>query len=162
MTPNGAQLDARSSLLLVAAIVGAGAGFMFGGGSMWLYGKWQMGLARKGWTLVPVVIAARDLTPGTVVTMADLDQRSIPEQFETASVIKPDSASYVVNQAVNVPVAKGEPLRWGYFSAWEEPLDSRKDAAVIDACSRVAATRFSAAPQRIDQLRARLEKEKAP
>lgn len=71
--------------------------------------------ARKGWNLVPVVVAAVDLSENTVVTMDMISQRSIPEQFVTSSVVKPDSASYIVNQKVLVPLQAGDPLLWSQF-----------------------------------------------
>ena len=70
---------------------------------------------RKGWNLVPVVVAAVDISEGTVVTMEMISQRSIPEQFVTSSVVKPDSASYIVNQKVLVPLQGGDPLLWSQF-----------------------------------------------
>ena len=70
---------------------------------------------RKGWNLIPVVVAAVDISEGTVVTMEMISQRSIPEQFVTASVVKPDSASYIVNQKVLVPLQAGDPLLWSQF-----------------------------------------------
>lgn len=79
--------------------------------------------ARRGWNLVPVVVAARPLAPGAQVQFEDISQRPVPEQFVTASVVKPDSASYVVKQAVLVPVAAGEPLRWAYFEVTKAASD---------------------------------------
>jgi pilus assembly protein CpaB len=70
---------------------------------------------RKGWNLVPVVVAATDLSEGTVVTMEMVSQRSIPEQFVTSSIVKPDSASYVVGQKVLVSLQAGDPLLWSQF-----------------------------------------------
>src|SRR6185295_8591004 len=70
---------------------------------------------RRGWNLVPVVVAAVDISEGTVVTFDMISQRSVPEQFITSSVVKPDSASYVVNQKVLVPVQAGDPLLWSQF-----------------------------------------------
>jgi hypothetical protein len=70
---------------------------------------------RRGWNLVPVVVAAADISEGTVVTFDMISQRSVPEQFITSSVVKPDSASYVVNQKVLVPVQAGDPLLWSQF-----------------------------------------------
>src|SRR5256714_954135 len=70
---------------------------------------------RRGWNLVPVVVAATDITEGTVVSFDMISQRSVPEQFVTSSVVKPDSASYVVNQKVLVPVQAGDPLLWSQF-----------------------------------------------
>src|SRR5256885_10024944 len=70
---------------------------------------------RRGWNLVPVVVAAVDISEGTVVSFDMISQRSVPEQFVTSSVVKPDSASYVVNQKVLVPVQAGDPLLWSQF-----------------------------------------------
>ena len=70
---------------------------------------------RRGWNLVPVVVAAVDLPEGSVVTFDMISQRSVPEQFITSSVVKPDSASYIVNQKVLVPVQAGDPLLWSQF-----------------------------------------------
>lgn len=70
---------------------------------------------RRGWNLVPVVVAAMDIGEGTTVTFDMISQRSVPEQFVTSSVVKPDSATYVVNQKVLVPVQAGDPLLWSQF-----------------------------------------------
>jgi pilus assembly protein CpaB len=70
---------------------------------------------RKGWNLVPVVVAGVDISEGTVVTIEMVATRSIPEQFVTASVVKPDSATYIVNQKVLVPLQSGDPLLWSQF-----------------------------------------------
>lgn len=70
---------------------------------------------RKGWNLVPVLVANVDLSEGTVVTPETLSQRSVPEQFVTPSVVKPDSAQILVGQRLQVPVAAGDPLQWTQF-----------------------------------------------
>lgn len=70
---------------------------------------------RRGWNLVPVVVAAQDIPDGTIVSFEMISQRSVPEQFVTSSVVKPDSASYVVNQKVLVPLQAGDPLLWTQF-----------------------------------------------
>jgi Flp pilus assembly protein CpaB len=78
--------------------------------------------ARRGWNLVPVVVAAMDIPEDTVVTMEMISQRSIPEQFVTSSVVKPDSASYIVNQKVLVPLQQGDPLLWSQFESKKLPV----------------------------------------
>jgi pilus assembly protein CpaB len=71
---------------------------------------------RKGWNLVPVVVAAKDIPENSVVTMEMLSQRSIPEQFaSSSSIVKPDSASYIVNQRILVPVLAGDMMLWSQF-----------------------------------------------
>ena len=73
--------------------------------------------ARKGWNLVPVVVAAVDIAEGTTVTFDQISQRAIPEQFVTASVVKPEAASSVVNQVALVPILAGDPILWTHFSS---------------------------------------------
>lgn len=95
---------------------GVGAGLVF---SCLLGGIVGVPLAQKlaakkraGWNLVPVVVAAVDLRAGTVVTMEMISQRSIPEQFATASMVRPDSASYLVNRPTRLPLHAGDPVTW--------------------------------------------------
>jgi Flp pilus assembly protein CpaB len=64
---------------------------------------------------VPIVLAARDLPAGTTVTFDDIRQRAVPAALVTSSVVKPDSASYIVNQKVLVPVLEGDPMLWSFF-----------------------------------------------
>ena len=70
---------------------------------------------RRGWNLVPVVVAASDIPEGTVVTLDMISQRPVPEQFVTSSVVRPESASHVVNQKILVPLQAGDPLLWSQF-----------------------------------------------
>ena len=87
--------------------------------------SWSMGTrskAREGWNLKPVVVAAVDFAAGDEVTFEIISQRSVPEQFVTASIIKPDSAYHVVNQVTLVDLAQGDPLRWADFEKRDEPV----------------------------------------
>ncbi|PTL76137.1 Flp pilus assembly protein CpaB [Vitiosangium sp. GDMCC 1.1324] len=70
---------------------------------------------RRGWNLVPVVVASQDIPEGTVISFEMINQRSVPEQFVTSSVVKPDSATYVVGQKVLVALQSGDPLLWSQF-----------------------------------------------
>src|SRR5882757_6259525 len=99
---------------------------------------------RRGWNLVPVVVAALDISEGTTVTFDMISQRSVPEQFVTSSVVKPDSASYVVNQKVLVPVQAGDPLLWSQFETTKAAerlstkIHKKARASTIDASKSVA------------------------
>jgi pilus assembly protein CpaB len=88
---------------------------VFAGLVSWSAIKKKEADVRRGWNLVPVVVAAVDVAEGTVVSFDMISQRSVPEQFVTSSVVKPDSASYIVNQKVLVPVQAGDPLLWSQF-----------------------------------------------
>ncbi len=96
--------------LVVAAILGLMAWFV-----SYSSIKRREAEVRKGWNLVPVIVANQDISEGTAITTEMISQRSIPEQFVTASVVKPDSANYVINQKVLVPLQSGDPLLWSQF-----------------------------------------------
>ncbi len=107
--PRAGWLGGRTPLA-VAAVLGLFAGIV-----AYSAIKKKEADVRRGWNLVPVVVAAVDVAEGTPVTFDMISQRSVPEQFVTSSVVKPDSASYVVNQKVLVPVQAGDPLLWSQF-----------------------------------------------
>lgn len=96
--------------LIIAAILGLVAFLV-----SWSAIKKREAEVRKGWDLVPVVVAGVDIPEGTVVTLEMIKSRSVPEGFVTASVVKPDSANYIVNQKVLVPLQAGDPLLWSQF-----------------------------------------------
>lgn len=95
------------ALFVVLGLIGGVLGYSF-------VKKREMDV-RKGWNLVPVVVAARDIPENTVVTMEMISQRSVPEQFVTSSVVKPDSASYIINQKTLVAILSGDMLLWSAF-----------------------------------------------
>ena len=120
MTPLNPQQSQRTanSGFVTGLSIGLAIGLSItclGSGLGIFYVKREAANARKGWNLVPVVVAAQDISADTIVTMEMISQRSIPEQFVTSSVVKPDSANYVVNQKVLVPLQAGDPLLWSQF-----------------------------------------------
>lgn len=96
--------------LLVAVVLGLLAGVM-----AFLSVKKKEKEVKAGWNLVPVLVAADAVSEGTVITYDMIQQRAVPEQFVTSSVIKPDSASYIVGQKVLVALQAGDPLLWTQF-----------------------------------------------
>ena len=72
-----------------------------------------------------------------------VSQRSIPEQFITSSVVKPDSASYVIGQKVMVSLQAGDPLLWSQFetSRAAERLTPRSSSACAPSPSMRALRR---------------------
>jgi pilus assembly protein CpaB len=63
-------------------------------------------------SLIPVVVLARDVPAGAVVTYDDLSQRSVPEHLVTSSIVKPDSASHLINQPLKHALQAGDWVRW--------------------------------------------------
>jgi len=87
-----------------------------GGLGVYLYNQRVSHRVRAGWNLVPVIVASQDLPEGTVLSFDVVSQRPIPEQFVTSSIVKPDSASYVIGGKLLVPVQSGDPLTWSMFA----------------------------------------------
>ncbi len=69
----------------------------------------------RPWVLVRVVVAATDITEGTKLNLEMLSIRAVPEQFVTASIVKPESIAYAVGQKIEFPVQAGDPLLWSQF-----------------------------------------------
>lgn len=114
-------MERNSKSLILGILLGGMVGFI-GGGLISGLVTWNLATKnardlRKGWNLVPVVVASQDIPEGTVVTFDLLQQRSIPEQFVTASVVKPEGADYIVNHRLLVPVQAGDLLLWSQFES---------------------------------------------
>ena len=60
-----------------------------------------------------------------------IQQRSAPRQLVTSSVVKAESANYIVNAKLLVPVQKGDMLLWSQFET--RPDTSQAPAPVSDA-----------------------------
>jgi pilus assembly protein CpaB len=114
--------------LLVAIVLGVTAGVI-----AYLSIKAQERKAKAGWNLVPVVVAADAVNEGTIITYDMISQRPVPEQFVTSSVIKPDSANYIVGQKVLVPLQAGDPLLWSQF---ETSKASEKLSTIVQKKAR--------------------------
>jgi pilus assembly protein CpaB len=99
---------------------------------------------KRGWNLVPVTVAAMNIAEGTMVDFEMISTREVPEQFVTASVVKPDSSAYIVNQRIMVPVQAGDPLLWSQFETarsserLSKRINKRARAFTVDARSIVS------------------------
>jgi len=114
--------------LLVAIVLGVLAGTV-----AYLSIKKKEREVKAGWNLVPVVVAADSINEGTIITFDMVSQRPVPEQFVTSSVIKPDSANYIVGQKVLVPLQAGDPLLWSQF---ETSKAAEKLSAIVQKKGR--------------------------
>lgn len=107
--------------------------------------------------LSPAVVIKRTLPAGHVLTMDDVGLESRPEALVTASVVKPQDVSYVVNQTLLVPLAEGDLLPWSVFEAMAT-IEGRPPAReLIDACrAEMTRRQVPAAPASVSGLRAAL------
>ncbi|RME29051.1 MAG: Flp pilus assembly protein CpaB [Deltaproteobacteria bacterium] len=77
--------------------------------------KRQEERVREGWNLVPVVVANRNITEGTVLEWDMVAQRDMPEQFVTPSVVAPNQIEKVIGQPLMVPLQRGDLILWSHF-----------------------------------------------
>ena len=98
--------------LVIAIVLGLLAGVI-----AWSAIEQKKKEVQEGWNLVPVIVASQDIAEGTVLNYDMIAQRSMPEQFVTESLVKPDSANYVVDQKVLVPLQEGDPILWSHFES---------------------------------------------
>ncbi|WP_164007038.1 SAF domain-containing protein [Pyxidicoccus trucidator] len=155
----------REALPLLGGILfGVAAGLplsgLVGGFVMYLLVKDAETEARQGWELVPVVVASKALAAGDLVTHETMAQRLIPAQLVTESVVKPDSAHFLVDQTLTAPFAAGEPLRWGYFEVGSSSFNASAPQVLTDECKRAQASRpdVSRRERTAEEIRARLLK----
>ncbi|MFO0599890.1 MAG: hypothetical protein U0228_31565 [Myxococcaceae bacterium] len=99
-----------------ALVIGAFLGTLAGLAASFAVEYQQLRAARGIGPLEPVVVAQSPLAGDATVKIEDVSQHPVPARWATNSLIKPDSASYVLNQALAVPVASGQPLQWAFFS----------------------------------------------
>jgi Flp pilus assembly protein CpaB len=118
---------------VLGCMVGAFATGLVAGVALFVLLKKGDDAKRKDLALTPVIVAARDLAPGTVVVFESVAQRPLPGALVTSSLVLPDSAKYIVGQRVTVPVRTGDPLAWSYFLSSKVKLDDDVAAA---ACER--------------------------
>jgi pilus assembly protein CpaB len=127
LNPHG-EPRPKGASFVTGVLIGLGSGLaltclLSGVGYAWV--QKTRSEVRKGWNLVPVVVAAQDIAEGTPVTLELLSQRSVPEQFVTPSIVKPDQVASIINQSVRAPVSAGDPLSWQHFDrALWSPLTS--------------------------------------
>lgn len=82
--------------------------------------------------LVPVVVAAVDIKAGTTVTFEMISQRSAEASMVTSSIVKPDSASYIINQKTRFPILAGDVVLWSFFETKaSDEVATRCAAAVV-------------------------------
>jgi hypothetical protein len=149
-------------VFLLSFLLGAGCVGLIGGAVAWGLAKRTELNVRRGWNLVPVVVAARDLVPGTTLSPEDVAQRSIPEQFVTASLVRPEAMASLLGKPVNSPIAAGEPLR-GSFVTRLEGLSRDQDRELLDACADEVSRRWAGeVDQTPEAQRARVRRMEAP
>ncbi|MGA9525025.1 MAG: SAF domain-containing protein [Myxococcaceae bacterium] len=131
--PSSPARSGNSGSTALAALAGAVFGFLAAtvivGAVGYVYVKKEAREARRGWNLVPIVVADRFVPEDTAITLDMLVQRQIPEQFVTGSMVESDRARSLEGQKVQVAVQRGDPILWTQFGSTKtsEVLFARRD-----------------------------------
>jgi serine/threonine-protein kinase len=129
------KINATSSIVRpdsVSYIVGQKLNVPVQQGDALLWSQFQTTDQVAAETEVPVVVAAIDIAENTVLTMDMVKQISMPSRFVTSSVVKPDSASYIIGQKLLVPVQAGDPMLWTQFETNSQGATTRALVAARD------------------------------
>ncbi len=86
---------------------------------------------RDGWSLSPVVVASQDIPAGAVIDFSMVQQRRVPVQFVTDSVVKPKAVNEIMGEKTQVPMLKGDFVLRSHFE--------RSAAAPATPCPEPAA-----------------------
>ena len=114
--------------------------------------------AQRGWNLVPVLVATRELAPGQPLAAADFKTGSTPEQFAFGSVPTTDARA-LEGQRPQAPIVAGEVLTRGHFEkrprgrlCVQAAQETAKNARVADdpAVRRTLAALDGAADAQLD------------
>lgn len=132
-----------TGLLLGVALPGALA---FSAGSR------RVAEARRGWQLVPIVVAAVDVKAGDVVTMELISQRAIPEQFVSPSMVQPDEVGPLIGLPARMPLLAGDPVLWASFV--DPPWASAFSDCVTSVKPKVDARAAEVERPRLDAVKA--------
>ena len=93
--------------LLVGAILGA----VVAGGSLLLYNK-EMARRCTYFNYLPVLVAAQDIAPGTVLTLEMLSQQVVTPWAAGSSVVRSQVVNQVIGARTLFPLKSGDPLTW--------------------------------------------------
>ena len=93
--------------LIVAVVLGLLATLL-----VYAYVQKAKEAAVKGWILVDVIVASRDIPAGTAIDLGMLAKRRVPKQFLSEGVVVPQERDQLVGQRINTPLKRGDLLRW--------------------------------------------------
>lgn len=154
--------QSERGLGIVAGVVTALAVITVCGAAGFFLGQHRVERAKRGWNLLPVVTAARDLPAGAVVKPGDFVEGVAPEQFVTPQIYEPGGGEQehgrtwsrggawnAEGRTLLAPIARGELVHFGHLA----PVDVRISRTCVE---RTAATAVSLGLQHDDGVRALL------
>lgn len=113
--------NSERGLSIVAGAVMALAVIGLCGGGGYLFAQRRMALVKRGWALEAVVVGARDVPAGAVLTASDVVAGEVPEQFVTERTVRASEHGTLVGQPLVAPLARGELVDRGHLVAHVPP-----------------------------------------
>lgn len=90
-------------------------------GNVW-YAKKKVADTKRGWNLVPVLVVSKPISPGMRIGRENVEPRTLPEQFVSASVVTPERFQEVLGHRARFGLGAGETLLFSSVemdgSAW--------------------------------------------
>jgi Flp pilus assembly protein CpaB len=124
----------------VGLLKGFGIGFVIYAMAMgsaillaWVKVKKKSEFVQRGWNLVPVLVATRDISAQTELTETLVTAREFPDQFVTASVLKPDALPSLSGMKTIGPIMAGDMILRSHFY-----FSAESDAMVLFATKDLA------------------------
>jgi Flp pilus assembly protein CpaB len=96
--------------------------------------------ARLGWNLVPVLVAARDLSIDKNIEPNEVEVRAVPDQFVTQSALTKNEMAWVIGNKLVAPMKKGDMFLFSQLHSKETTpavLFANRDLAVGTTLSNV-------------------------
>lgn len=123
------------------------------------YARDRVTRAQRGWNLVPALVVTADVKTGTRLGREHVEQRTVPEQFATSSLVKPEQLPAVLGRRARFHLEPGEFLLFSSVELDGPAWFAKKDLAAgapFDAGDfeerRLEAEAFTAWTVREDQL----------
>ncbi|HHJ14797.1 MAG TPA: Flp pilus assembly protein CpaB [Gammaproteobacteria bacterium] len=82
--------------------------------------------AEKTEPMVQVVVPARDMVRGEVVTLKDMLKRDVPTSFAHINAVTPRDFDRAAGQRLSFDIARGKPLLWAHLEGGRAPTFSGK------------------------------------
>lgn len=108
-------LSVVASVVTALAVIGvcAGGGFLFA--------QRRMAQVKRGWVLEAVVVGARDVPAGAVLTASDVVAGEVPEQFITGHAVRAHERGTLVGKTLVAPLGRGELVDRGHLVVHVQP-----------------------------------------
>ena len=88
--------------------------------------------------MVSIMVYAHDVERGALVRREDLAEKQVAADSVTTSVVKADSAVYVLGQTLQVPAQAGDPMRWSDVDTGPGNANAVVQAAIVTVASDLA------------------------